>query len=100
MRKPGRSCGALPTTTTVSLSLLRSNSPIRKEERLAINASLGAMVARSYRLLALDLVGLSSDGFEKEHAHALHAHCCRTCPFFDCFCYGLGSSAGQHRCLK
>ena len=26
--------GALPTTTTVSLSLPRSNSPIRKEERL------------------------------------------------------------------
>src|SRR5215467_1319096 len=39
MRKPGRSCGTLPTTTTVSLSLLRSNSPIRKEERLAIDAS-------------------------------------------------------------
>src|SRR6516225_11076198 len=35
-RKPGRSCGALPWTTTVSLSLPRSNSPIRKEERLAI----------------------------------------------------------------
>src|SRR6516162_10873154 len=32
----GRSCGALPTTTTVSLRLPRSNSPIRKEERLAI----------------------------------------------------------------
>src|SRR5262245_7227095 len=31
-RNPGRSCGALPWTTTVSLSLPRSNSPIRKEE--------------------------------------------------------------------
>src|SRR6516225_10046176 len=31
-----RSCGALPWTTTVSLSLPKSNSPIRKEERLAI----------------------------------------------------------------
>src|SRR5215831_19249098 len=36
MRPQGRSCGALPWTTTVSLSLPRSNSPIRKEERLAI----------------------------------------------------------------
>src|SRR6516165_5494334 len=35
-RKPGRSCGALPWTTTASLSLPRSNSPIKKEERLAI----------------------------------------------------------------
>src|SRR5262249_10030068 len=50
----------------------------------------------SYRLLALDLVGLSSHGLEREHDHALHAHCCRTYPFFDCFCYGLGSSSGQH----
>src|SRR5262249_52701590 len=32
--EPGRSCGALPWTTTVSLKLPRSNSPIRKEERL------------------------------------------------------------------
>jgi len=30
----------------------------------------------------------------------LQAHCYRTCPFFDCFCYGLGSSSGQHRFLK
>ena len=29
-------CGALPWTTTVSLSLPMSNSSIRKEERLAI----------------------------------------------------------------
>src|SRR5262249_52603922 len=36
MRPQGRSCGALPWTTTVSLSLPRSNSPIRKEVRLAI----------------------------------------------------------------
>src|SRR5262249_24558124 len=36
-RNPGRSCGALPTTTTVLLRSPRSNSPIRKEERLAIN---------------------------------------------------------------
>src|SRR5262249_451826 len=34
-RKPGRSCGALPWTTTVLLRLPRSNSPIRKKERLA-----------------------------------------------------------------
>src|SRR5262249_32617975 len=34
-RKPGRLCGALPWTTTVSLILPKSNSPIRKEERLA-----------------------------------------------------------------
>jgi len=36
MRKRGRLCGALPTTTTVSLSLPRSNSSLRNEERLAI----------------------------------------------------------------
>ena len=63
-----------------------SNSSIRKKERLAIDASPVPVVARSYRLLALDLVGLSSHGLAEEHAHALHAHCCRTCPFFDCFC--------------
>jgi hypothetical protein len=38
---PGRSCGALPTTTIVSLSLPMSNSPLMKEERLAIDASPG-----------------------------------------------------------
>src|SRR5262245_43449892 len=32
MRKRGRSCGALPTTTTVSLSSPRSKSPFRKEK--------------------------------------------------------------------
>src|SRR5262245_28586189 len=37
---------------------------------------------------------------EKERDHALHPHCYRTSPFFDCFCYGLDSSSGQHRCLK
>ena len=41
MRKRGRLCGALPTTTTVSLRLPRSNSPIRKEERLMIDANTG-----------------------------------------------------------
>src|SRR5262245_60476795 len=34
MRPQGRLCGALRWTTTVSLKLPRSNSPIRKEERL------------------------------------------------------------------
>src|SRR5262249_30180359 len=38
-RQRGRLCGALPWTTTVSLSLRMSNSSIGKEERLAIDAS-------------------------------------------------------------
>ena len=41
MRKRGRLCGALPWTTIVSLSLPRCNSPIRKEKRMAIDASTG-----------------------------------------------------------
>ena len=32
------------------------------------------------------------------HDHALHTHCYRTCPFFDCFYSGL--RAGRRRCLK
>src|SRR6516162_8707163 len=48
----GRSCGVLPTTTTVSLRLPRSNSPIRKKERMAIDASTQglavALTARQY----------------------------------------------------
>src|SRR5215831_8436080 len=37
----GRSCGALPTTTTVLPSLPRSNSSLRKEEGLTIDGSTG-----------------------------------------------------------
>src|SRR5215475_8494045 len=63
-------------------------------QRRPITASSGGQAVSI--ISALDLVGLSSHGLEREHDHALHAHCCRTCPFFDCFCYGLGSSTGQH----
>jgi len=38
--------------------------------------------------------------FSPAHFVALHAHRYRTCPFVDCFCYGLGSSPGQHQPLK
>ena len=46
-----RSCGALPWTMTVLLILPRSNSPIRKEERLAIDASTAALQSRTGNLM-------------------------------------------------
>ena len=59
MRKRGRLCGALPTTTTVLLRLPRSNSPIRKEELLAIDASTAALQSRTGNLMTF--VGWSRD---------------------------------------
>src|SRR5262249_525289 len=50
-RKPARSCGALPTTTTVLPGLPSNNSPIRKKERLATDASTAALQSRTDNLM-------------------------------------------------